>query len=158
MIITFFIFFLIVITMALILVRGENNSKLLNAIADMERHGNLNLTTKPKIIDPKFADNLVEGILKSKLKTKSNVATAFFVREDTTLSIIQIKKIHPPAHVVVVSDEYDGYSKLEYMMNKAPAFKGYHSHKAINEGMIDYTIKGKDRHIKNEKLNSYMKK
>ena len=29
--------------MALILVRGENNSKLLNAISDMERHGNLNL-------------------------------------------------------------------------------------------------------------------
>ena len=37
--------------MALILVRGENNSKLLNAIADMERHGNLTLISKPKVID-----------------------------------------------------------------------------------------------------------
>lgn len=63
--------------MALILVRGENNSKLLNAIADMERHGNLNLMTKPKMIDSSFADSLVEDILNSKLKTKSNVATAF---------------------------------------------------------------------------------
>ena len=53
--------------MALILIRGENNSKLLNAIADMERHGNLNLATKPKIIDAKFADSLVEKILNSKL-------------------------------------------------------------------------------------------
>lgn len=95
--------------MALILVRGENNSKLLSAIADMEKHGNLTLSTKPKMIDAKFADSLVEGILHSQLKTKSNVATAFFVKEDTTLSIMQIKKIHPPAHVVVVSDEYDGY-------------------------------------------------
>ena len=51
--------------MALILIRGENNSKLLNAIADMERHGNLNLATKPKIIDAKFADSLVEKILNS---------------------------------------------------------------------------------------------
>ena len=97
--------------MALILVRGENNSKLLSAIADMERHGNLNLTTKPKVVDAKFADSLVEGILNSKLKTKSNVAIAFFVKEDTTLSIMQVKKIHPPAHVVVVSDEYGAYSK-----------------------------------------------
>ena len=76
--------------MALILVRGENNSKVLNAIADMERHGNLNLITKPKVVDASFADSLVENILNSKLRTKSNVATAFFVKEDTTLSIMQI--------------------------------------------------------------------
>jgi hypothetical protein len=143
--------------MALILVRGENNSKLLSAITDMERHGNLTLTTKPKVIDASFADSLVEGILNSKLKTKSNVAIAFFVKEDTTLSIMQVKKIHPPAHVVVVSDEYGAYSKLEYVLNKADDFKGYHSVKAINDGMIDYKINKKERHIKNDKLNSYTK-
>jgi hypothetical protein len=143
--------------MALILVRGENNAKLLSAIADMERHGSLNLTTKPKIVDASFADSLVEGILNSKLKTKSNVAIAFFVKEDTTLSILQVKKIHPPAHVVVVSDEYDAYSKLEYVLNNADDFKEYHSSKAINEGMIDYKINKKERHIRNDKLNSYVK-
>ena len=143
--------------MALILVRGENNSKLLNAIADMERHGNLNLISKPKVIDAGFADSLVENILNSTLRTKSNVATAFFVQEDTTLSIIQIKKIHPPAHVVVVSDEYEGYNKLKELLQTAPIFQ-VHSHKAKSEGMIDYKIKGKDRHIKTEKLNSYLKK
>ena len=90
------------IDVALILVRGDNNSKLLSAIADMERHGNLKLISKPKVVDANFADSLVEGILNSKLKTKSKVATAFFVKEDTTLSIMQVKKIHPPAHVVVV--------------------------------------------------------
>jgi hypothetical protein len=144
--------------MALILIRGENNSKLLNAIADMERHGNLNVVTQPKVVDAVFADSLVEGILNSKLKTKSNVATAFFVKEDTTLSIMQVKKIHPPAHVVVVSDEYDAYQKLCDVMDSSSAFQGYNSHKAKNDGMIDYTIKGKERHIKNEKLNSYIKK
>lgn len=144
--------------MALILVRGENNSKILNAISDIERHGNLNLITKPKVVDASFADSLVESILNSKLRTKSKVATAFFVKEDATLSIIQIKKIHPPAHIVVVSEEYDGYDKLYGLLDTAKSFEGYHSHKAKNEGMIDYTIKGKERHIKNEKLNSYIKK
>ena len=143
--------------MALILIRGENNSKLLNAIVDIENHGNLNLESKPKIIDPSFADSLVEGILNSKLRTKSNVATAFFVREDTTLSILQVKKIHPPAHVVVVSDEYDGYSKLIDLLDESEPFQKYRSHKAKNDGLIDYTIKGENRYIKNEKLNSYMK-
>lgn len=143
--------------MALILVRGENNSKLLSAIADMERHGNLNLTTKPKVVDASFADSLVEDILNSKLRTKSRVATAFFVKEDTTLSIMQVKKIHPPAHVVVVSDEYGAYSKLEYVLNNAQDFTAYHSNKAINDGMIDYKINKKERHIRNDKLNSYNK-
>lgn len=143
--------------MALILVRGESNSKLLSAIADMERHGNLNLSTRPKAIDAEFADSLVEGILNSQLKTKSHVATAFFVKEDTTLSIMQVKKIHPPAHVVVVSDEYDGYAKLKNMLDSAEDFSGYHSNKAQSEGMIDYKIKG-GKIIKNDKLNSYLNK
>ena len=143
--------------MALILIRGENNSKLLSAISDLENHGNLHLSSRPKAIDASFADSLVENILNSQLKTKSSVATAFFVKEDTTLSIMQIKKIHPPAHVVVVSNEYDSYSKLEYAMNNAENFQGYHSPKAINDGMIDYKINKKERHIRNDKLNSYMK-
>lgn len=143
--------------MALILVRGENNSKLLSAISDIEKHAELNLISKPKAIDSDFADSLVESILNSKLKTTSNVATAFFVKEDTTLSILHIKKIHPPAHVVVVSDEYDGYEKLDMMLDNAKDFSGYRSIKARSEGMIDYTIDEKDRLIKNEKLNSYMR-
>lgn len=143
--------------MALILIRGENHSKILDAIADMERHGNLNLTTKPKFVDASFADNMVEGILNSKLRSKSKFATAFFVKEDTTLSIMQVKKIHPPAHVVVVSHEYDAYSKLEYLLNNAEDIRGYKSNKAVNDGLIDYTINKKNRHIKNDKLNSYVK-
>jgi hypothetical protein len=46
---------------------------------------------------------------------------------------------------------------LEYVLNKAEDFKQYHSTKAVNEGMIDYKINKKERHIKNDKLNSYIK-
>ena len=71
---------------------------------------------------------------------------------------MQIKKIHPPAHVVVVSDEYGGYSQLEKLLDGADNLPGYNSHKAKNDGMIDYKIKAEDRYIKNERLNSYIKK
>ena len=93
----------------------------------------------------------------SGLRIDFNVAVAFFVKEDATLSIIQVKKIHPPAHIVVVSEEYDGYDELYGLLDSAKSFEGYHSNKARNDGMIDYTIKCKERHIKNEKLNSYKK-
>lgn len=142
--------------MALILIRGENKSKLLSAISDMERHGNLTLTTKPKVISAEFADSLVEQILKSKLRTKSNVATAFFVEEDTTSSILKIKQIHPPAHIVVVSPEYKGYEELNEKLDIAHDMGGYNSYRAFNAGKIDYSVKGKKRYIQNNKLNSYI--
>lgn len=141
--------------MALILVRGESKQKLLSAISDMERHGNLTLISKPKVISAEFADSLVEQILKSKLRTKSNVATAFFVKEDTTLSILKIKQIHPPAHIVVVSSEYKGHDELEEKLTIAHDMDGYRSYRALNAGKIDYSVKGEKRYIQNNKLNSY---
>lgn len=131
--------------MALILIRGENNSKLLNAIADIERHANLNLITKPKKVDAKFADTIVEKILKAPLRSKSNVATAFHVKEDITVSILQIKKIHPPAHVVVVSNEYEGYSELKKQVSTSKIFKGYYSNKSKGSKLKDYKVSDKDK-------------
>ena len=132
--------------MALILIRGENNSKILNAIADVERHANLNLVTKPKVIDAKYADKIVENILKAPLRTKSNVATAFRIKEDTATAIVQVKKIHPPAHIVVISNDYDDYKELNKTLNDARIFKGYYSGKKQTTQMKDYKSgkKGKD--------------
>ncbi len=140
--------------MALILIRGENNSKLLNAIADLERHASLNVITKPRILDPQVADKLVSEILNSKIRTKSKVAIVFSVKEDTTNSIVKIRSIHPPAHIVVVSDEYEGYKKFKESIADLPFFEGYYSHKTKNTGLKDY--KGKNRKvIQNNRLNSY---
>ncbi|MBQ2961947.1 DUF356 domain-containing protein [Methanobrevibacter sp.] len=124
--------------MALVLIRGENNSKILNAIADLERHANLNLITKPKKIDAKYADKIVENILKAPLRTKSQVATAFRIKEDTSTAIVQVKKIHPPAHIVVISNDYDDYRELNKTVNNAPIFKGYYSGKRQSTQMKDY--------------------
>ena len=141
-------------TMALILIRGENNAKILNAIADVERHANLTLETKPKKVDPKFADKLVENVLKSPLRTKSKVATTFRVKEDTTIAILQVKKIHPPAHIVVVSNTYDGYRELSKIINEGKVFKGYYSNKpSSGTRMKDYKL---TKTSTNEGLNIYM--
>lgn len=124
--------------MALILIRGENNAKILNAIADVERHAKLNLTSKPKKIDAKYADRVVEHILNAPLKTKSKVATAFHVKEDTAAAIIQVKQIHPPAHVVVISNDYSDYKELNRILFDARPFRGYYSGKKQSTQMKDY--------------------
>ncbi len=115
--------------MALILIRASSQGKLLNALADIERHANLKISGKPKIVDPQTANKLAKGILKQNLKTKCEIAALVNVLEDTTKSIMHIKKIHPPAHLVVVSSEYGEFEEIKQMYNKLPVLKGYYSPK-----------------------------
>ena len=144
--------------MALILIRGETLSKIVNSIKSMEVAGNFSLSNKPVVVDPALADSFVEGILNSKIRTKSNHAVAFFVRDNDSLSIIKIKNIHPPAHIVVISEKYDCYSTLNRLIRVGEVFRHYDSHRLVNEGLIDYSIKNKEKRIiKNGRLNSYLK-
>ena len=115
--------------MALILIRANSQGKILNALADIERHANLKIAGKPKILDPQVADKIAKGILKQNLRTKCEIAALVKVLEDTTKSIMHIKKIHPPAHLVVISDEYKEFKEIKQIYNKLPALKGYYSPK-----------------------------
>jgi len=115
--------------MALILIRANSQGKILNALADIERHANLKITGKPKIVDPQIADRLAKGILKQNLRTKCEIAALVKVSEDTTKSIMHIKKIHPPAHLVVISDEYNEFEEIKHIYTKLPVLKGYYSPK-----------------------------
>lgn len=115
--------------MALILIRANSQGKILNALADIERHANLKIAGKPKIVDPQIADKLAKSILKQNLRTKCEIAALVKVLEDTTKSIMHIKKIHPPAHLVVISDEYKEFEEIKHMYNKLSPLKGYYSPK-----------------------------
>jgi len=114
--------------MALILLRADNRKKLLNALADLERHAGLKIIGKPRLIDNNTAERIASSIL-GKLKRKSFVSVAVNVEEDDTTSIIRIKRMHPPAHVIVISEEYPENKLLKEFIRKAPIFKGYYSHK-----------------------------
>lgn len=115
--------------MAFILIRAESQKKILNALADLERHAQLKINGKPRIMSPELADEVIERILKQKLRSKTKRAVMVVVEEDTTKSIMQVKKIHPPAHIVVLSQEYEDYSNLKNVYNELIPLKGYYSGK-----------------------------
>lgn len=115
--------------MALILIRANNQRKILNALADIERHANLKIAGNPKLIDPEIADRTARGILKQEIRSQCEIAVLIRVLEDITKSIMHIKKIHPPAHIVVISDEYKEYEEIKQLYNRLPPLKGYYSHK-----------------------------
>lgn len=114
---------------ALILLRADSRKKLLNALADLERHANLKIIGKPRLVDNRMADEMVSSIIGGKLKRKSSLAVAVNVEEDDTTSIMRIKGTHPPAHVIVISREYPENKLLRELIREAPIFRGYYSHK-----------------------------
>ncbi|MCK9152124.1 DUF356 domain-containing protein [Methanobacterium alcaliphilum] len=115
--------------MSLILLRADNQSKLLNSLADLERHAGLKINGKPRLLENEYADKLAESIINRKIRKKSRVSVVIRVQESDTHSIMQVKKIHPPAHIIVVSSEYSEFSELKDKMRDAPTLKGYYSHK-----------------------------
>jgi len=115
--------------MALILIRAENQTKILNSLADIERHAGLHINGKPRIIAPEMADEYAQTIIKDKIRSKSKIAVLISVQEDTTHSIVQIRKIHPPAHIVVISKEYALWEDLKKIFSTLPPLKGYYSRK-----------------------------
>ena len=118
--------------MTLILIRAENQTKILNSLADIERHAGLKINGTPKIMDNSMADKYAQSILNAKLRSRSKIAVIVSVQEDATRSILQIKKIHPPAHILVISKEYTQWEKIKKIFNTLPPLKGYYSAKNPN--------------------------
>ncbi|RAP51545.1 MAG: hypothetical protein BZ138_04920 [Methanosphaera sp. rholeuAM270] len=119
--------------MALILIRAMNKKKALNCLADLERHANLTITGKPKAISLDKIFDVTKRVIKQNPRNDIKVAVLVKVNEKTTDSILSIRKIHPPAHVIVVSEEYPEYAALLKDYNKAKVFDGYYSSKKKKE-------------------------
>lgn len=119
--------------MALILIRAMNNKKALNVLADLERHAKLTIVGKPKIVSPEKVYDVTKRVIKQKPRDDIKVPVLVQVKEDTTVSILNIKKTHPPAHVIVISEEYPEYEGLLKEFNKAKVFDGYYSSKKNKE-------------------------
>jgi hypothetical protein len=115
--------------MALILIRGENQTKILNSLADMERYAKLKIKGKPRLLDPKKADKSAQAIIGTPLRTKSKISVLVSVEQDTTGSIVQIRNIHPPAHLMVISEEYPQWEEMKKIFVTLPPLKGYYSSK-----------------------------
>lgn len=114
---------------ALILIRATNKKKALNSLADIERHAKLTIIGKPKTINTRHANDLTRKILKKEPRGNIKVAVLVQVKETTTLSIVNLRKIHPPAHLVVISEEYPEYNEARNDYKKGKIFDGYYSSK-----------------------------
>lgn len=101
-------------------VRADDISKVKTAICDLVRYAHLSFADKARILEPAFADNILIHVMKSPLKTCCEAASIVPLNEDASAAIGRIRKIHPPAHIIIVSPRHEIFHELANYIDILP--------------------------------------
>lgn len=104
-------------------IRADDPVKLNTAISDLQRHGGLTFTMTPRELDPESADKILINVMKVPLKKQCRVAALVSLSDDAGVAIDVLGRIHPPAHVIIVSSRHDVYSRINGCMQRLPELK-----------------------------------
>ncbi|MCL7410312.1 MAG: DUF356 domain-containing protein [Methanosarcinaceae archaeon] len=93
-------------------VRADDADKVKIALHDLEQYGRMRFSCQPKRIEPIYADHLLTSVMGVSLKDSCNSAALVELENHAGAAISRLKKIHPPAHIMIVSPRHDAYSEL----------------------------------------------
>ncbi|RQD80008.1 DUF356 domain-containing protein [Methanosalsum natronophilum] len=103
-------------------VRGDNLDKVKIALHDMQHHGKINFRSTPRNMVPEDADNLLVSVMGVPLKSNCIAAAVVELGNNAGVVINKLRKIHPPAHIVVVSPRHEAFNDLLNNLNDYPEF------------------------------------
>ncbi len=93
-------------------VRGDDVAKVKIALCDLVRYGHMTFADNARKLEPTFADNILIHIMKSPLKASCQAAAIVPLVDQASVAIGRLRKIHPPAHVIIVSPRHEIYHEL----------------------------------------------
>jgi hypothetical protein len=93
-------------------VRADDVSKVKIALCDLVRYGHMTFADRARKLDPTFADNILVHIMKSPLRASCSAAAIVPLEDQASIAIGRLRKIHPPAHVIIVSPRHEIYHEL----------------------------------------------
>ena len=97
---------------SLAVVRADEMSKVKTALCDLVRYARLTFADKPRRLEPAFADNILIHVMKIPLRTCCEAASIVPLKDEASAAIGRLRKIHPPAHVIIVSPRHEIYHEL----------------------------------------------
>lgn len=97
---------------SLAVIRADECSKLRTALHDLVKYGHISYADVPKRLEPNFADNILVNVMKSPLKSRCTAAVIVPLKDSASTAISKLRKIHPPAHVIIVSSRHEIYHEL----------------------------------------------
>jgi hypothetical protein len=101
-------------------VRADDMDKVHVALCDLIRYAHLTFDGKARKLEPAFADDILVHIMKSPLKAHCEAACIVSLNEEASAAIGRLRKIHPPAHIIIVSQRHDIYYELANYINLLP--------------------------------------
>jgi uncharacterized protein len=104
------------------LVRADDSDKVKIALHDLERYGHIQFSATPKCIEPNYADELLVSVMGVALKSKCNSAALVELNNHAGAAISRLKKIHPPAHIIIISPRHKMFEELAVKFSKYPEF------------------------------------
>lgn len=105
---------------SLVIVRADDISKVKTALCDLVRYAHLTFIGKARMIEPSFADNVLVQVMKSPLKSSCKSASIVPLEDEANIAIGRIRKIHPPAHIIIVSPKHDIFYELINYVDMLP--------------------------------------
>jgi hypothetical protein len=106
-------------------IRADDQAKLNTAISDLQRHGGLTFSTTPRELNPSSADKILVLVMKVPLKKACRAAAIVSLNDDPGVAIDVLGRIHPPAHVIIVSSRHDIYARITDCISRLPELKDY---------------------------------
>ncbi|CAG1002420.1 hypothetical protein METP2_03384 [Methanosarcinales archaeon] len=97
---------------SLAVIRANDSSKLRTTLHDLVKYGHMSYANVPKRLEPSFADSILVNVMKSPLKSGCTVAAVVPLMDSASAAISRLRKIHPPAHVIIVSPRHKIYHEL----------------------------------------------
>jgi len=110
------------------LVRADDSDKVKIALHDLERYGHIQFSANPKCIEPNYADELLVSIMGVSLRSKCNSAALVELNNHAGAAISRLKKIHPPAHIIIISPRHKMFEELAVKFSKYPEFDRTFNH------------------------------
>ncbi len=101
-------------------IRADDVSKVKTALCDLIRYAHVTFEDNAKIIEPAFADNVLVNVMKSPLKIACGAASIVSLKEDAAAVIGRVRKIHPPAHIIIVSPRHEIFNDLANTIDILP--------------------------------------
>lgn len=105
---------------SLAVVRGDDISKVKTALRDLVRYAHLSFIGNARMLEPEFADNVLVSVMKSPLKSCCEAASIVPLDDDASIAIGRIKRIHPPAHIIIVSPRHEIFYELAESVEVLP--------------------------------------
>jgi hypothetical protein len=83
----------------------------------------MRFSSHPRRIEPTYADTLLVRVIGVPLRAPCKVAALVGLENNAGAAINKLRKIHPPAHIVIISPRHDPYDELMDSVEIYPEFE-----------------------------------